>query len=47
MMDKSIEDLVKEIRAIVMDRRERQADLEIQKLYMKDDMIQKLYSSKK
>lgn len=47
MDSKSVEEIVNEMRKIVTERAEKSADLAIQKLYFKEDKIQKLYSRKK
>lgn len=47
MGNKSVDEIVNEIRKVTVETAEKTADLEIQKLYFKEDKIQKLYSRKK
>lgn len=47
MGNKSIDEIVTEIRKVTVEIAEKTADLEIQKLYFKEEKIQKLYNRKK
>ena len=47
MGNKTVDEIVSEIRKVTVEMAEKTADLEIQKLYMKEEKIQKLYNRKK